>query len=94
MIPTSEKVRENRLRRMAARQLLRLEKSRTRDPRAATYNRYRLVDERNIVVEGARQYAFDATLDLIEHFLANDTRARFQKDRDGVFSWRTPQAAR
>ncbi len=40
---TSEKVREDRLRRMAKRQGLRLEKSRTRDDRALTYGTYWLV---------------------------------------------------
>ena len=39
-----EKVRENRLRRAAARQGLRLEKSRRRDERALDYGRYWLVD--------------------------------------------------
>jgi hypothetical protein len=40
---TSEKVRENRLRRMAERQGLRLVKSRRRDPRAIDYGTYRLM---------------------------------------------------
>jgi hypothetical protein len=39
-----EKIRENRLRRMANRQGLRLEKSRRRDPRAPDWGTYRLVD--------------------------------------------------
>ena len=38
------KVRENRLRRMASRQGLRLEKSRQRDPMALDYGKYRLVN--------------------------------------------------
>jgi hypothetical protein len=38
-----DKVRENRLRRMAARQGLELRKSRRRDPRALDYGRYWLV---------------------------------------------------
>ena len=38
------KVRENRLRRMASRQGLRLEKSRQRDPIALDYGKYRLVN--------------------------------------------------
>jgi hypothetical protein len=38
-----EKVRENRLRRMAERQGYKLEKSRRRDPRATDYGLYRLV---------------------------------------------------
>jgi hypothetical protein len=40
----AEKVRENRLRRMAQRQGLELRKSRTRDPRARDYGKYWLVD--------------------------------------------------
>jgi hypothetical protein len=41
---TDEKIRENRLRRMAERQGLRLEKSRRRDPRAVDYGTYWLID--------------------------------------------------
>lgn len=40
---TDEKIRENRLRRMAERQGLKLVKSRRRDPRALDYGRYWLV---------------------------------------------------
>ncbi len=40
----AEKVREDRLRRAARRQGLWLSKSRTRDPRALGYNRWRLTD--------------------------------------------------
>ena len=40
------KVRENRLRRIASRQGLRLEKSRQRDPMALDYGKYRLVNGR------------------------------------------------
>src|SRR6266480_2203539 len=40
----AEKVRENRLRRMAERQGLQLVKSRRRDPRAIDYGGYMLVD--------------------------------------------------
>jgi hypothetical protein len=42
----AEKVREDRLRRMAGRQGLRLEKSRRRDPRALDYGTYQLVNVR------------------------------------------------
>jgi hypothetical protein len=46
---TAEKVRENRLRRMAERQGLELRKSRRRDPRAKDYGRWYIVDlEREI----------------------------------------------
>lgn len=40
---TTEKVRENRLRRAAARQGLRLVRDRTRDPRAVRYGRWYLI---------------------------------------------------
>lgn len=50
----SDKVRENRARRAAARQGLALEKSRRRDPRALSYERYRLLDvATNSVAYGA-----------------------------------------
>lgn len=42
----SEKVRENRLRRMADRYGFRLIKSRSRDPRAVDYGLYALIDVR------------------------------------------------
>jgi hypothetical protein len=45
-----EKVRENRLRRMADRQGLRLVKSRRRDPRALDFGTYMLVDVQNNTV--------------------------------------------
>lgn len=66
----AEKVRENRLRRMAERQGLRLEKSRRRDPRAIDYGTYQLVD----VVTNARravgwQGGYGLTLDEIEEEL-------------------------
>jgi hypothetical protein len=41
------KVLENRLRRAAARQGLKLEKSRARDPRAIGYGTYQLIDMSN-----------------------------------------------
>ena len=74
------KVRENRLRRMAQRQLLRLEKSRRRDPRAYDFDGYMLVDDRNTVVLGARLHAYDATLDEVEAFLTDDSRPRWRRD--------------
>jgi hypothetical protein len=40
----TDKVRENRLRRMAERRGLRLEKSRRRDPMAADYGTYQIID--------------------------------------------------
>jgi hypothetical protein len=64
---TDEKVRENRLRRMAERQGLRLEKSRRRDPRAIDYGTYQLVDVYdNTLVAYGRQSGFGLSLDDIE----------------------------
>ncbi len=60
------KVFENRLRRAARRQGLRLEKSRTRDPRALDYGKYWLLDNRNIVVYG---HGHRAPLDQIAKYL-------------------------
>lgn len=68
-----EKVRENRLRRMAERQGLQLVKSRRRDPLAIGYGGFMLVDvEHDDVVAGT-----DAAgrpiwpLDDIEHYLTS-----------------------
>jgi hypothetical protein len=69
---TDEKVRENRLRRMAERQGLRLVKSRRRDPRAIDYGMYMLVNaEINGVVAGtAGTGRANFTLDDVEDYLA------------------------
>lgn len=68
----TEKVQENRLRRKADRQGLRLEKSRRRDPQAIDYGRYRLVDARhNAVAFGAASFDFEATLEEIEDYLSS-----------------------
>jgi hypothetical protein len=63
---TKEKVRENRVRRMAQRQGLRLERSRSRDPQTDIYGTYHLVDpNRNLVLWGDRD-AYGLSLDEIE----------------------------
>ena len=68
---SDEKVRENRLRRMAERQGLRLIKSRRRDPRALDYGAYWLVDlETDGVVRGDSNVG--ATLDEIEAYLTGE----------------------
>ena len=73
MTDQGEKVRENRLRRMAERQGLRLEKSRRRDPRAVDYGTYRLVDvANNIVVAGDTSGSgYGMTLDVVERELTS-----------------------
>ena len=65
---TTEKVRENRLRRMAERQGLRLMKTRRRDPRAYDFGTYMLIDARTdgIVAAGAHETGYGLTLDEIE----------------------------
>jgi hypothetical protein len=69
-----DKVRENRLRRMADRQGLRLSRSRARDPRALTFGCYRLQDARTalgVPVEDplGRGYPFHS-LDQVEAWLS------------------------
>ncbi|MGV9837066.1 hypothetical protein ACWDUL_23150 [Nocardia niigatensis] len=63
------KVRENRIRRAAARQGLRLVKSRRRDPRATDFERYWLYDSRNRIAFGDKQ---GTTLDAVEARLRGD----------------------
>lgn len=67
---TDEKVRENRLRRMAQRQGYRLEKSRRRDPRAYDYEGWMIVDaDTNSVVAGATPNAYSLSVDEVEDWL-------------------------
>jgi hypothetical protein len=62
---TEEKIRENRLRRMAARQGLSLTKTRRRDRRALDYGRWRIADASGAVVAGGE----DLTADEVEAYL-------------------------
>lgn len=73
---TAEKVRENRLRRMAERQGLRLEKSRRRDPRALDYGGYMLVEEASgAVVAGESPRPYSLNVDQVEAWLTGEGRA-------------------
>ena len=63
---TTEKVRENRLRRMADRQGLALRKSPRRDRRALDYGVYRLINDRERVVAESKD------LDAIEDYLTRE----------------------
>ncbi len=66
---THTKARENRLRQMAARQRMQLQKSRRRDPNAWDYGTYQLVDtDTNTVVaqDSAIGHGFGLSLDQIE----------------------------
>ncbi len=58
MAPTEFKVLENRLRRAADRQGLRLAKSHRRDPRAADYGQYWLMDDKNWPIAGGQSGMF------------------------------------
>jgi hypothetical protein len=58
----AEKIRENKLRRMAARQGYRLHKTRRIDPRAKDYGTYRLVPDKG----KPREFA---SVDALEEFL-------------------------
>jgi hypothetical protein len=69
----AEKVRENRLRRMAERQGLTLVKSRRRDPRALDYDMWMIVDPTtNVVVAGAETGRAAMTIDQVEAWLTSD----------------------
>jgi len=64
----SEKVRENRLRRAAGRQGLRLVKSRRRDPRAYDYGRYWISGEHRALLTSE----YGMTLDEVDEYLSRD----------------------
>lgn len=64
----AEKIRENRLRRMADRQGLRLHKSRRRDYRALDYGTFIISDDRNRLVYGEWPTS-GLTLDEVEKYL-------------------------
>jgi hypothetical protein len=70
----SDKVRENRLRRMAERQGLELQKSRRRDPRAIDYDRWLILDPHtNTIVAGTKGTPrHGMTLDAVEAYLTGD----------------------
>ena len=74
----SEKVRENRLRRMADRYGLKLVKARSRDPRAIDFGCYALMDlETGGSVVGVSAIGrYDASLDEIEAYLSSDETVR------------------
>jgi len=74
---TSEKVRENRLRRMAERQGMILQKSRRRDPQAVDFGGYMLVDiQTNGVVLGAGAFPYQADLEDVAKYLAPSPEGR------------------
>jgi hypothetical protein len=73
----TEKVRENRLRRMLERRGYTLQKSRRRDPHAIDYGGYMIVEpNRNFVVAGGSPVPFSLDLDAIEQWLTDQARSR------------------
>ena len=71
------KVRENRLRRMAERQGLRVEKSRRRDPRALGYGMYMVVGATtNVIMAGDTNFGYSLDLDDVEEYLTSDPETR------------------
>jgi hypothetical protein len=72
----ADKVRENRMRRAAGRQGLKLVKSRRRDPRAADYDRWLLADLRTgKPVTGANRFGWPSmTLEDVEAWLDKEAR--------------------
>jgi hypothetical protein len=69
----SEKVLENRLRRMAKRQGLALVKSRRRDPRALDYGMWMIVDPAiNAIVAGAETGRASMSLEEVETWLTSN----------------------
>jgi len=78
---TEDKVRENKLRRMAERQGRKLEKSRRRDPRAVDYGGYMLLDARtNAVIAGDSPFAYSLTLDDVEAMVGDDIHVVAEPD--------------
>jgi hypothetical protein len=70
---TPIKIREDRVRRRAAAQGLRLAKSRSRTPRDPSYSGYMLVDAaRNFVVLGGHPWAYSADLEDVEAYLSEE----------------------
>jgi hypothetical protein len=71
MSPDTDKTRETRLRRLADRRGLRLQKSPRRDPRAWDFGTYQLVDAREgwLVAEQITGQGFGMSLDDVEEWL-------------------------
>ena len=73
----AEKVRENRVRRMAERQGLKVVKSRRKDPRGIGYGKYKVLDATTMKpVFGSKPDEYSATLDEVEAWLIDDNRGR------------------
>jgi hypothetical protein len=72
-----EKIRENRLRRMAERQGLAVRKSRRRDPNAWDFGTYQIVEpRRNFLVLGSQTGGYGESLDSVEEWLTSRKLSR------------------
>jgi hypothetical protein len=70
-MPDQDKVRENRLRRIAERRGLKLEKSRRRDPHARDFGGFMLIEpQTKATLLGSDGFAFSATLDDVDAYLS------------------------
>ena len=72
-ISTAEKVRENRLRRMAGRQRLQLHKAPRKDPLAWDYGTWQITDRNGRVVAQGSGDGYGLSLDEVEHWLTHKT---------------------
>ncbi len=92
-VEATGRTREDRLRRQVKRKGLRLMKSRHRDPRAAYYGRYRIIDLAGNPVPGCGTgSSYPMTLDDVEAWLASLGRGTAGQDpghrtADGVYEW-------
>lgn len=71
---TTNKIRENRLRRMANRQRLQIHKSPRRDTYAVDYGLYMISDFDNCAVAGSSPFDYSLTLDEVELYLTTESR--------------------
>ena len=81
MTTTDVQARESRLRRLAERRGLSLQKSKRRDRMAPDFGKFRLIEVmgEHAVVLGAERFAFSATMDDIEKWFEDHA----EKDTDG-----------
>ena len=92
-VEATGRTREDRLRRRAKRQGLRLVKSRRRDPQAADYGRYALIDPAGSPVLGrGTDGSYPMTLDDVEAWLTSLGRTTAGQDpghrtADGAYEW-------
>jgi len=77
----SDKVRENRMRRIAKRRGYVLTRCRYRDPRAIGYGGYILADIQNRAVLGTSPHEYSATLDDVEEFFTEMDKEQRREDR-------------